>query len=211
MYFVHTPYLIRKFYNKKLIWNIPTKEKKIFLTFDDGPVLGFTSEILKILNHFNVKATFFCVGENVKNHKKEFEEILKYENLVGNHTFNHVNGRNNNLGDYISNISKSNDLFETKLFRPPYGRITSKQINEVSKNFKIIMWSVLTGDFDKNVSKEKCLNNAIKYTRKGSIIVFHDNKKTKEKVLFALPRFLEYFSKKGFVFENFNENVLKLH
>ena len=201
MYFVHTPYFVRNFYNKKLIWNIPVKEKKIFLTFDDGPVPGFTSEILNILNQFNAKATFFCVGENIKNHKKEFEKILKNGNLIGNHTFNHLNGRKTKFEEYISNISKSNDLYETKLFRPPYGRITFKQINEVSKNYKIIMWTVLTGDFDKNVSKEKCLKNAIKYTRKGSIIVFHDNKKTKEKVLFALPRFLEYFSKKDFTFE----------
>ena len=201
MYFVHPPYFVRKFYNKKLIWNIPVKEKKIFLTFDDGPVPGFTSEILNILNQFNAKATFFCVGENIKNHKKEFEKILKNGNLIGNHTFNHLNGRKTKFEEYISNISKSNDLYETKLFRPPYGRITFKQINEVSKNYKIIMWTVLTGDFDKNVSKEKCLKNAIKYTRKGSIIVFHDNKKTKEKVLFALPRFLEYFSKKDFTFE----------
>jgi len=209
MYFVHTPYFVRKFYNKKLIWNIPIKEKKIFLTFDDGPVPGFTSEILNILNQFNAKATFFCVGENIKNNRKEFEGILKNGNLVGNHTFNHLNGRKTKLEEYISSISKSNNLYETKLFRPPYGRITSKQINEVSKNFEIIMWTVLTGDFDKDVSKEKCLKNAIKYTRKGSIIVFHDNKKTKEKVLFALPRFLEYFSKKDFTFETLNENVLK--
>jgi len=201
MYFVHTPYFVRKFHNKKLIWNIPVKEKKIFLTFDDGPVPGFTSEILNILNQFNAKATFFCVGENVKNHKKEFENILKNGHLIGNHTFNHLNGRKTKFEEYILSISKSNDLYKTKLFRPPYGRITSKQINEVSKNYKIIMWTVLTGDFDKNVSKEKCLKNAIKYTRKGSIIVFHDNKKTKEKVLFALPCFLEYFSKKGFTFE----------
>ncbi|MBI9038240.1 MAG: polysaccharide deacetylase family protein [Bacteroidales bacterium] len=179
------------------------------MTFDDGPVPGFTNEILSILNQFDAKATFFCVGENVKNHKKEFEEILKYGNLVGNHTFNHLKGRQTSFEAYISNILKSRNLYETKLFRPPYGRITAKQINEVSKKFKIIMWTVLTGDFDKNVSKEKCLKNAINYTRKGSIIVFHDNKKTKDKVLFALPKFLEYFSKKGYSFETLNENVLK--
>ncbi len=209
MYFVHTPYFVRKFYNKNLIWNIPTKEKKIFLTFDDGPVPGFTNEILSILNQFNAKATFFCVGENINNHKNEFEEILNNGHIVGNHSFNHLNGRKTNFEDYISNIEKSNQLYKTILFRPPYGRITSEQIKEVSKNYKIIMWTVLTGDFDKNVSKEKCLKNAIKYTKKGSIIVFHDNKKTKEKVLFALPRFLEYFIKNGFVFETLNENVLK--
>jgi len=209
MYFVHTPYLIRKFYNKKLIWNIPVNEKKIFLTFDDGPVPGFTNEILSILNQFDAKASFFCVGENVKNHKKEFEKILSNGNLVGNHTFNHLNGRQTPFEEYISNISKSRNLYETKLFRPPYGKITSNQINKISENYKIIMWTVLAGDFDKNVSKEKCLKNAINYTRKGSIIVFHDNKKTKDKVLFALPKFLEYFSKKGYSFETLNENVLK--
>lgn len=201
MYFIKTPYLVKLFSNKNLIWDFKTVDKTIYLTFDDGPTPDVTEKVLKILDNYNAKATFFCLGENVKNHPEIFQNILKHGHSIGNHTFNHFNGWKTRNGKYISNIEKSEKYINSNLFRPPYGRIRKAQINEIKNKYKIIMWTVLAGDYDKNISKEKCLNNVIDNAQKGSIIVFHDSVKAKENVLFALPEVLKYFSNLGFSFE----------
>ncbi len=201
MYFIKTPYLVKLFSNRNLIWDFKSVEKTIYLTFDDGPTPEVTGKVLKILDDYNAKATFFCLGENVKNHPEIFKSILKHGHSVGNHTFNHLNGWKTRNGKYISNIEKSEKYIDSNLFRPPYGRIRKAQINEIKNKYKIIMWTVLAGDYNKNISKEKCLGNVIDNTQKGSIIVFHDSVKAKDKVLFALPEVLKYFSNKGFSFE----------
>lgn len=189
---------IARFLLPKLIWKIPGKEKKVYLTFDDGPHPEITPEVLNILNKFNAKATFFCVGDNVKKYPEVFKKILNNGHSVGNHTFNHLNGRKTENQIYFDNITLADKYINSKLFRPPYGQIKISQYKVLNKKYKIIMWDVLSGDFLPSLSKEKCLEKVIKYTKSGSIIVFHDSLKTKEKVLYVLPGILKYFKNINF-------------
>ena len=198
------------------IWKIPTKKKQLFLTFDDGPIPEVTPHLLAILKEYKAKATFFCVGANIEKHPKIFLQIIAEGHSVGNHTYHHLNGWKTKTKDYLENIQKCSEQLcsyadaEIKnkknnphiLFRPPYGKMKRAQIALLTSRFSLIMWDVLSGDFDTTISKEKCLNNVISKTREGSIVVFHDSLKAKENVLFVLPKFLDYFSKKKFGFEN---------
>ena len=136
------------------------------------------------------------------------EKILKAKHTIGNHTFNHINGWKTKTDDYIKNVLKCDKYIETSLFRPPYGKIRPLQINRLKEKYKIVLWSVLSYDFDKNVTKQECLNNAIINTKKGSIVVFHDNIKSKDNLFYALPGFLEYFTKKGYKFKALTKKVL---
>ena len=191
-----------------LVWKIPTSEKELFLTFDDGPIPGVTDFVLQTLKKYSCKATFFCIGDNVHKHPDVFRKIVEDGHRIGNHTFNHVKGWSTPLPKYIENVKQCDDEFRSskleargsKLFRPPYGRITRKQIKALSE-YKIIMWDVLTIDYNKNVSPESCLKNSIKATRPGSIIVFHDSLKAERNMMYALPRYIEYFHKLGYVFK----------
>ena len=201
MYLKKTPYLVKLFSNKNLIWDFKSVDKSIYLTFDDGPTPGITEKVLTILDEFNAKATFFCLGKNVKDNPDIFQKIITQGHSVGNHTYDHFNGWKTNENEYLLNIKKAEKYISSNLFRPPYGRIKKSQIQNIKNKYKIILWTVLSGDFDKNISKEKCLSNVINYAQKGSIIVFHDSIKAKEKILFALPEVLKYFSDKGFSFE----------
>lgn len=199
MYFVRPPYLLKKIY-PKAIWRKDSSQKKIYLTFDDGPVTSVTPGVLDVLKSNNIQATFFCVGENVESNPKIFQRILKENHCVGNHTFNHLKGWNTHSEKYFENISKCNALVQSKLFRPPYGRIKKSQYSYLKSQYSIIMWDVLTGDYDKNTSPEKCLKNSTENLRNGSIIVFHDSLKAKEKMEYALPKFIEFAKKGGFEF-----------
>lgn len=185
-----------------LTWQIKTDEKVIYLTFDDGPHETATSFVLNILKKHNAKATFFCIGKNVQLHPEIYERIINEGHSVGNHTFNHLNGWKVNDENYLSDIKNASAVIQSKLFRPPYGRIKKSQVKILQPNYNIIMWSVLSGDFDVNLSPQKCLNNVIKNTAKGSIVVFHDSAKAMERLAFALPKTLEYFSEKGYVFKS---------
>lgn len=185
-------------------------KKEIYLTFDDGPTPDITEFVLNELKKHNAKATFFCIGKNIKNHPEIFKRIIDEGHVVGNHTQNHFNGWKTKTQDYIENtLEVENTLklsnFETlqlNLFRPPYGKIKKRQAKALLKRgYNIIMWSVLSGDFDKKTSKEKCLQNVIKNTSNGSIVVFHDSAKAAEKVNYTLPKVLDYFVKKGFEFK----------
>ena len=207
MYFIKTPFLLKKLFSKNLVWDIPNNRKKIYLTFDDGPTPDVTPEILNILKIFNAKATFFCIGKNVKNYPETFKKIIEAGHDIGNHTFNHLNGWKTKTKYFIKNIKKCEDYFESTLFRPPYGRISSSQIKLLKKEYTIIMWSVLTGDFDNKITKEQCQSNAINNTKSGSIVVFHDSKKAKEKVLYVLPKFLKHFIDKGFTIGKLLEEI----
>ncbi len=184
-----------------MVWKMPKGEKKIYLTFDDGPVTIITEKVLEILDEHKVKATFFCVGENIKRNPQIFAKILEKNHAIGNHTYSHVNGwsAKSNL-DFYNNIEKCNTLSKSTLFRPPHGKIRNCQARHLGKRYKIIMWSQLTADFDNNISPEKCLQNALN-SSDGDIVVFHDSKKAAKNMLYALPRFLEYYLKKGFTFE----------
>lgn len=200
MYLVKTPAIVKWIY-PSLVWHIPTKDKVIYLTFDDGPDKKVTPEVLELLTSFGAKASFFCVGEKVKQNKDLFSELLNQNHVAGNHTYHHLKGRKVSVKEYTENINNANHYIHSTIFRPPYGSITRKQIAEVKKEYKLIMWSVLTGDFDKKLSKEKVLRNSIKSTGKGSIVVFHDNAKFRKKMLYALEGCLNHFAALGYNFE----------
>src|SRR5579863_2665827 len=189
-YFVKTPWLLKKIYSS-CIWDIPTStnEKKIYLTFDDGPHPVATPFVLDQLKKYQAKATFFCIGKNVVEHPDVFKEILSQGHRVGNHTHNHFNGWKVSDKQYFDNIVEAKKYIDSNLFRPPYGRITKFQSETLrqSANFKIIMWDVLSADFDKEILPEKCTANVIKNTRSGSIIIFHDSEKAFDRMRVSLP------------------------
>ena len=184
---------------------MPGKEKILYLTFDDGPHPIATPFVLDTLKEYNAKATFFCIGKNVQVHKQIYQRILDEGHKAGNHTFNHVNGWKTNDETYIKEVMNAKQYIDTDLFRPPYGRISRFKINLLQQaGFKIIMWDVLSGDFDKEESKEKCASNVILQAKTGSIIVFHDSEKAFQKMSYALPLVLRKFSEEGFTFKAIN-------
>lgn len=204
-----TPFFLPKLY-PGLTWRIQNDQKELYLTFDDGPVPGPTEFVLDTLAARKLKATFFCIGDNIRKHPEVFKKIMEQGHAVGNHTFNHLSGWKTDSSLYLDNIKKCNDIirqYQTsnlklqtqKLFRPPYGRITKRQIQSLT-DYKIIMWDVLSVDYNKSLSKEHCLHNTIRATRPGSIIVFHDSYKAEKNLTFALPAFLDHFAELGFTF-----------
>jgi peptidoglycan-N-acetylglucosamine deacetylase len=197
-YFVKTPWWLKKIYSS-YVWNVDTKEKIIYLSFDDGPHPIATSFVLDELKKHNAKATFFCIGKNVVTYPAIYKRILDDGHRVGNHTQHHLNGWKTNTHNYIEDITTAAEHIESNLFRPPYGRIKKAQAKRL-KEYKIVMWDVLSGDFDEAVEKEKCLSNVKSKTTAGSIVVFHDSEKAWEKMSYTLPRILEHFSHSGYVF-----------
>lgn len=182
-------------------WRVPTAEKTLYLTFDDGPIPEVTTWIIKTLAEHDAKATFFCVGDNVRKHPEVFQQVLQAGHAVGNHTFNHLNGWNTNTVEYLQNVDKCGEVLSSNLFRPPYGRLKSAQKKALKADFRIIMWDVLSGDFSQKISPEKCLDNVLSNARPGSIIVLHDSLKAEHNLRFVLPRVLEHFSVRGYRFE----------
>ena len=199
-----------------LLWNFNIKEKVIYLTFDDGPIPEVTPWVLNNLKCYNAKATFFCIGDNISKHPEIFQMILDEGHSAGNHSYNHLNGWKTDNGTYISNILKAdsvlsefqaeiipNSKLDGKLFRPPYGRIKLSQIKEIqAKNFKIVMWDVISGDYDKQRSPQKCFKEVTNYARPGSIIVLHDSLKAFKNLQVILPAILKFYSAKGFEFRS---------
>lgn len=200
MYFVRSPKIFDLFY-PDLIWRIRSTEKKLYLTFDDGPDKIVTPELLRILDRFNAKATFFCVGKKVEKLPAVLTQIKEAGHSIGNHTYDHTKGKRTSTKTFTEDIFTCDKLLHTKLLRPPFGSITRSQIKQLKDQFDIYMWTLMPGDFDPKVSKEKCLQRSITYTKKGTIIVLHDNEKTKEKVLYTVPKYIEHFQKLGYTFE----------
>lgn len=206
MYFVKTPWLLKKMYSR-FIWDLPSKEKTIYLTFDDGPHETATPFVLDELKKWNAKATFFCIGKNVVAHPIIYRRILEEGHAVGNHTQNHPNGWKTDDAAYVSDIMKASKHIDSRLFRPPYGRMKKNQFKILNQreaahpSFSIIMWDVLSGDFDLKVSPQQCLQNVVSKAKSGSLIVFHDSTKAWTRMSFALPKVLEYFSSNGFLFK----------
>ena len=203
IYFVKTPWVLKKLYSG-CIWELRGAEKDIYLTFDDGPHPAATLFVLQELKKFHAKATFFCVGKNVKEHFEMYKQMISDGHKVGNHTFNHANGWKTPDKKYLEDILQAANLIDSDLFRPPYGRITKFQLKALRGEkfrLKTIMWDVLSGDFDEKITPENCYLNVINNAGPGSIIVFHDSAKAYPRLQYALPRVLEYFKEKGFEFK----------
>ena len=243
-YWIKTHWLVKKIFSK-FIWDVPNIEKKVYLTFDDGPTPDVTAWVLSILKKHDAKATFFCIGDNIEKHPEIFQQILVDNHSVGNHTFNHINGWKTSTNIYLDNvlsceialneaIGKSHEFSEepignsqiffdkhnnvnqsqltdqksgvknqqskiTKLFRPPYGKIKPSQANVIrALGYKIVMWDVLSADFDNSISKEKCLKNVLKNVRSGSVIIFHDSQKAFKNLEYVLPKTMDFLIANGF-------------
>ncbi len=206
----------------EFIWRIPTKEKEIFLTFDDGPIPEITEFVLEELNKYQAKATFFCIGGNIEKYPDIFQQLVNQKHTIGNHTFNHLKGWDTEGDIYVDNFKKCENIIverssffdvrfseyehltskiEKRKFRPPFGRIKRNQAKEISRSHEIVMWDVLTGDYDQSLSKERVLSKTLQYTEQGSIVLFHDSIKASKNMMYALPKFLEHFSERGFIFK----------
>ena len=210
MYFIKTPRWLKRVY-AAYNCDIPVSENKIFLTFDDGPHPVATPFVLEQLKTYNAKATFFCIGKNVAAEQRIYQQLLDEGHSVGNHTHNHLNGWKTATDTYINNIREASQLIHSSLFRPPYGRIRKEQGRLLRRvnGFRIIMWDVLSGDFDQQLSPQKCLDHILQKTTKGSIIVFHDSQKALKNMQYALPGVLKHFSQSGFSFEAITDSALR--
>ena len=205
-YFIKTPWWLKKLY-PDCVWDIKTDEKNLYLTFDDGPDPVATPFVLEQLQKYNAKATFFCIGKNVEHNFNLYNQMIEEGHKPGNHTYDHLNGWKTKDRQYLENIAKAKQIIDSNLFRPPYGKISRFQLAQLKANrykLKTIMWSVISGDFDNDISKENCFLNVTRNAKAGSIIVFHDSKKCFEKIKDVLPNVLRYFSEKGYQFKTIN-------
>ena len=210
-----TPKLVQRMFPKR-IWTFPKESDTVFLSFDDGPISTITPWVIRELKRYDAKATFFCIGENIQKYPAIFKTLISEGHGIGNHTFNHLNGWKTKVSDYVKNVALSeteaNKWREDKsvntpqlrsntnpsLFRPPYGKMTGKQANILQeKGFKIIMWDILSEDYNTSVSEEECLQNVLTNIAPGSIVVFHDSLKAEKNLRYALPKVLDFISKKG--------------
>jgi len=213
MYLVKSPLLLKWFYSA-LIWNKDRSKKIVYLTFDDGPIPNVTDFVLNTLKSYNAKATFFCIGDNIRKHPSVFESLKSEGHAIGNHTFNHLNGWKTDDSAYLTNFLKCQSLTQSNLFRPPYGKIKKSQIRKLkaerlmlkadvkthNSQLQIVMWDILSRDFDPNLSPEQCYQNVITNVKNGSIIIFHDSIKAFDRLQYALPQTLKYLTDKGYQF-----------
>ena len=204
MYFIKTPFWLRLIY-RSCIWRKPNQDRVLYLSFDDGPHPEATPFVLEQLSNFNAKASFFCIGKNVQLYPEIYAAILAAGHVVGNHTQNHINGWKNTIENYIDDIQEATKVIHSNLFRPPYGRISFSQIKALRLDpalpQQIVMWDVLSGDFDTTITGEQCANNVIQHAGPGSIVVFHDSAKAMDRLRIALPKVLAHFSKLGYQFK----------
>ncbi|MEN8250077.1 MAG: polysaccharide deacetylase family protein [Bacteroidota bacterium] len=203
MFFHKTPWFITKLF-PGILWHYRRIEKVLYLTFDDGPLPEVTPWVLEQLKRYNAKATFFMVGENIIKHPETYNTVIREGHTVGNHSMNHLNGWETKNDHYFKNIAEMEELIKEQsrsLLRPPYGRIRLSQLKRLSKQYKIVMWDVLSGDFSKSLNKEEILSKSINSTRPGSIIVFHDSLRMFDKVKFVLPQYLAHFHELGYTFK----------
>ncbi|MDP4276686.1 MAG: polysaccharide deacetylase family protein [Bacteroidota bacterium] len=183
------------------IWRKNPDERTVYLTFDDGPIPEVTPWVLDILDRYQIKATFFCVGENVMKHPEVYQEVLRRGHRTGNHTFNHYRGFTNTTRNYLANVEMASRYIESDLFRPPHGDLRYGQIRELRKQFQVIQWDVVSRDYNQKLSPEKVLGIVKHYARNGSIITFHDSLKAKRNMEYAMPRAIEYLLKEGYTFK----------
>ena len=198
-YFTKIPKWIRSLYPKQ-IWSFSNSRKEIFLTFDDGPTPEITDWVLNMLEQFDAKATFFCIGNNIEKNPTIYENIIKAGHSVGNHTYSHEKGWKTKNEDYLNSVLKTDGIMEELKLKPNNSKRSQTKLL-LEKGYNIVMWSILSWDFDTSTTPNQCLNNVIKNTKQGDIIVFHDSVKAFERLQIVLPKVLEYFSEKGFVFK----------
>ncbi|MFT3901849.1 MAG: polysaccharide deacetylase family protein [Niabella sp.] len=209
MYFTKTPWWLKRVY-PTYHWDMGRQERAVYLTFDDGPHPEATPFVLEQLARFDAKATFFCIGKNVEAHGDIYARIRAEGHAVGNHTHNHLNGWHTEKQAYVENVEKAAAFISTGLFRPPYGRVKRSQAcalqspTDSRHGFHIIMWDVLSADFDRNITPQTCLNTVLRQVINGSIVVFHDSEKAFNNMKYALPKVLEHFTDKGFAFKPIN-------
>jgi len=205
-FYTHRTYSFMHRLFPRYMWRKNTSRRVVHLTFDDGPVPEVTDFVLEVLQAYNAKATFFCVGDNVRKYPSIFKRIVKNGHSVGNHTFNHLNGWKTEDEEYLANIAKCDEVMEAHgakptFFRPPYGTLKPSQANTLLDKKRVVLWDVLTGDFDVTLSPEKCLSATLKHIRPGSIITFHDSYKAQPNLEYALPRTLAHLQNMGYTFE----------
>lgn len=199
-YLTKTPGILKALY-KSCIWDLSPANNTVYLTFDDGPHPEATPFILEQLKKYDARGTFFCIGKNVVEHPGIYQQILEAGHSTGNHTHNHVNGWKTSTDKYIENILEARKYIASPLFRPPYGRITPFQVKQLQRTVpgtKIIMWDVLSADFDQAIDGEACVQNVVFKMKPGSIVVFHDSTKAWDRMSYALPRVLEFCKKQGY-------------
>ena len=195
-----TPRIVRWAY-PECVWRLPTDGKDVYLTFDDGPTPEVTPWVLEELDKVGAKATFFLIGRNVEAHPEIVAQIRDRGHSIGNHCYNHEKGWVTADADYLESVAKTNALLQSNLFRPPYGRIKKSQIAALKDRYKIIMWDVLSHDYDKRLTPEECITNVVDNVRPGSIIVFHDSVKAWPNLCTSLPEVLKQLSAAGYVFK----------
>lgn len=204
---IHPPGIVKRIFDG-YIWRIDTERKDLFLSFDDGPLPRLTPKILQILAQYDAKASFFCVGDNVRKYPEQYQEIINEGHAVGNHSYSHLNGFKTSTAAYTEDVMKAADYINSDLFRPPYGKLKITQHNCLPQNFKTILWDVLSYDFDTRINPQQCFENVKKFSRKGSVIVFHDNLKAEKNMLYALQKTLDFYSKKGYEFRALDSILL---
>jgi peptidoglycan-N-acetylglucosamine deacetylase len=194
---------------RDLCWKIPAQENVIYLTFDDGPEPAVTPFVLDILKQYNASATFFCVGKNVETNPDLYKRIISEGHSVGNHTYSHLKGWSTDTTSYLEDVGACTKLVDSALFRPPYGKISFRQYKELSKKFTIVLWDVITHDYDVTLDKTVALKKSIESVKPGSVIVFHDSLKAKDNLEFMLPALMKHFSEKGYRFEALSSELCK--
>lgn len=209
-YLIRSPWWLRKLY-KQCTWSVNAGKKCIYLSFDDGPHPVITPAVLDELKQYGAKATFFCIGKNVAAYPEVYKRIIEEGHAVGNHSHTHLNGWKTGNGIYLDDIALAKKYIDSNLYRPPYGRIRLFQLKQLSLarfNLKTVMWSVLSGDFDKSLTREQCLQNVILNAAEGSVVVFHDSEKAFERMFYALSGTLKYFTYKGYEFEKITPGMI---
>ncbi len=204
MFIEQPPQLIRYLY-PSAIWRMDKDERAVYLTFDDGPIPRVTPWVLDVLDRYGIKATFFMVGDNIRKHPEEFRMVVERGHRIGNHTFNHIRGLSYDINSYLENTDKAcRMMMNTNLFRPPHGYMSPKQYAELKKRYKIIMWDLVTRDYNRKFNGEQILQKVKKYVRNGSIITFHDSLKSEENIRYALPKAIEWLMEQGYEFKAFD-------
>lgn len=201
---IEQPPLILRWLYPKALWRMDRNDKSVYLTFDDGPIPEITPWVLDLLDKYQIKATFFLVGDNVRKHPEEFKMILERGHRVGNHTFNHIRGFEYLSENYLANTDKANELIKSDLFRPPHGHMRWVQYYTLRDKYRIVMWDLVTRDYSKRLNGFDVFLKVKKYVRNGSIITFHDSMKSEKNLKYALPRSIEWLLKEGYTFKVFD-------